>query len=334
MEIYLDTLNNYEENLLKKIATGIRNGKLCLFPTETVYGIGSNGLDEKAVKRIYEAKKRDKKNPINLLVSDMEMVEKITQDISPIEYKLMEAFFPGPFTIILKKKDIVPDIVTAGSDYVGIRMPSGDIAKKLVSLATVPIAAPSANISGSLSGTALSDVIGEFSDYLDYAIDGGKSKIGMESTIVRVIDEIPYILRPGSILPEQIQTVAGNVILEDKETSLLPSQNMDHYQLNVNSVLIYDEENQNMVDKIRRLSEEFKNPIILCCYENIGCYLDKSVIGIASKSNLEEFSKNLFSSLRKASSLSPDIILVEGVEKKGLGIAIMNRLENVCKVKN
>lgn len=326
----LNATNKIEENKLKEIATEMKHGKLCLFPTETVYGIGTNGLDEKAVQRIYEVKKRNKKNPTNLLVSNMEMIEKIAQDISPLEYKLMRAFFPGPFTIILKRKKIVPGILTANSNFVGVRMPSGTIAKKLVELAGVPIAAPSANISGKLSGTNFLDIIDDFSDSIDFAIDGGESKLGMESTIVKVIDNVPHILRPGSITPEQIKEIAETVILEEGNNDILPSSNMKHYQLDSKTTLVYDDNNQKMIDKIIELSKNYNHAIILCCEENINFYPSQSVMAIASKNNLETYSKNLFSCLRKASSLSPDIILIEGVKKQGLGIAIMNRLENIC----
>lgn len=334
MEKFLDIQNSYEEDELKKVAMILKNGGLVLFPTETVYGIGTNGLDEKAVEKIYETKKRSRKNPINLLVSDMAMIEAITQDISPLEYKLMEAFFPGPFTIILRKRKIIPAIVTANSNFVGIRMPSGEIAKKLVELAGVPIAAPSANISGKPSGTNLKDIIYEFSDYLDFTIDGGESKIGMESTVVKVIDNIPHILRPGSITPEQIKAIAGNVILEENGTSILPSSAMKHYQLDTESILVYSKNNQKMIDKIVALSKDYKSPAVLCCTENVEFYANnnsiKNVIAIASKDDLEAYSKNLFSSLRKFSSLSSDVILLEGVSKDGLGLAIMNRLLQVC----
>lgn len=328
MENYLDVQNGYQESELKEVATIIKKGGLVLFPTETVYGIGTNGLDKKAVQKIYEIKKRDKKNPINLLVSSMEMIEKITQDISPLEYKLIETFFPGPFTIILKRKKIVPDIVTANSNFVGIRMPSGNIAKKLVELTGVPIAAPSANISGRPSGTNFNDIINEFSNSFDFIINSGKSKIGIESTIVKVIDNIPHILRPGSITPEQIEKVAGSVILEETKN------NIKHYQLDTKSILIYSKNNQKMMDKIITLSKNYKNPVILCCKENEDFYVSKNaiknVIPIASKYDLENYSKKLFSSLRETSFLCPDIILMEGVKKDGLGIAIMNRLQSSC----
>lgn len=224
--------------------------------------------------------------------------------------------------------------MTANSDFVGIRMSSATIAEKLVEFAGVPIAAPSANISGKPSGTKLTDIIDEFSNCLDFIIDDGESKLGIESTIVKVIDDIPHILRPGSITPEQIEAVAGRVILEENHNSILPSANMKHYQLDTKSILIYSEDNQKMMNQIVGSSQKYKNPVVLCCMENEKFYTTrksiKNVISIASKNNLEDYSKNLFSSLRMASSFSPDVILMEGVKKEGLGIAVMNRLINVC----
>lgn len=183
----------------------IKQGKIVVFPTETVYGIGTNGLDEKAVRKLYEVKKRPLNKPISLLVSNMEMVKSIAKDITEIEYKIMEKFFPGPLTIILKKKDIVPDIVTAGQETVGVRMPSGEIARKLVELSGVPIATPSANISGEPSGTNLLEIKKHFEENVDFYIDGGNSELGISSTIVQVIDGKPKILRQGSLTLEQIE---------------------------------------------------------------------------------------------------------------------------------
>jgi len=191
--------------LLEQAAELIKQGKIVVFPTETVYGIGTNGLDENAVKKLYEAKQRPLDKPISLLVSNMEMVNLIAKDITEIEYKIMEKFFPGPLTIILKKKDIVPDIVTAGQDTVGIRMPSGEIARKLVEMAGLPIAAPSANITGEPSGTNLQEIKKHFEGKADYFIDDGDSELGVSSTIVKVVDGKLQILRQGSITLEQIE---------------------------------------------------------------------------------------------------------------------------------
>ena len=312
---------------LKKIAHELRNGKLVLFPTETVYGIGTNGLDEKAVKKKYEVKKRSLKNPINLLVRDISMVEEIATNISPLEYKLMEAFFPGPFTLILKKKTIVPSIVTAGSDTVGVRMPDNEICQKLLTYSGVPIAAPSANISGTPSGTALNDILKDFSGKIDYVINGGKTDLGIESTIVKVINNIPYILRPGSITAEQIKEVAGNVMIENVD---LPSNNLKHYQLNCPSLLVYCKDSKKMSEQIMDLAKKHKNPVVLAYNENLKNYSSNLVIDLGPSKNLIEVSKCLFENLRKTQLLNPDYIFIEGLPKTGLGLAIMNRFLQVC----
>lgn len=193
--------------MLEQAAELIKQGKIVVFPTETVYGIGTNGLDENAVKKLYEVKQRPLSKPISLLVSNMEMVNLIAKDITEVEYKIMEKFFPGPLTMILKKKEIVPDILTAGRDTVGVRMPRGEIARKLVEYTNVPIAAPSANISGEPSGTNLQEIKKHFEGKVDYFIDGGNSELGLSSTIVQVVDGKPQILRQGSITLEQINQI-------------------------------------------------------------------------------------------------------------------------------
>lgn len=327
MENYLNVQNYIDEEKLKDIAIAIRNGKIVLFPTETVYGIGTNGLNAEAVKRVYSIKGRSLSNPINLLVSSIDMVNTIAHDITDLEYKLMKEFFPGPFTIILKRKSIVPDIVTATSDTVGVRMPSGKIAKKLIEYANIPIAAPSANLSGRPSGTSLEDIIDDFSNKVDFMINGGKSDIGIESTIVKVVDGTPHILRPGAITAEQIKKVAGNVIIDN---SNLPSKNLNHYQLNIDTVLVYGKNKKKVFEKINSISKQYKFPILLTFTENRNIYDTKNIIDIGSKNNLEEISKNIFAKLRQAEKLKPDIIIIEGIKKKGLGLAIMNRLLNVC----
>ena len=193
--------------MIEKAGELIKQGKIVIFPTETVYGIGTNGLDGNAVKKLYKVKQRPLNKPISLLVANMDMVNLIAKDITEVEYKIMKSFFPGPLTIILKKKEIVPDIVSAGRDTVGVRMPRGDVARKLVELAGVPIAAPSANISGEPSGTNLQEIMKHFDGKVDYCIDGGNSELGLASTIVQVIDEKPIILRQGSITLEQINKI-------------------------------------------------------------------------------------------------------------------------------
>lgn len=207
MENYLDFKKDTDYTRLKIPAQIIRQGGIVIFPTETVYGIGVNALDEKAVQKLYNIKQRPLDKPISLLISDINMVNTIAKDITDLEYKLMEKFFPGPFTIILKKKEIVPDIVTANGDTVGVRVPDQEIARKLIQYANVPIAAPSANISDKPSGTNLNSIIKDFEGKVDCFIDSGESKLGISSTIVKVIDGVPHILREGPITKQEILDV-------------------------------------------------------------------------------------------------------------------------------
>ena len=207
MQKYLDFRKEIDDEKLKDSAQTLKNGGIVVFPTETVYGIGANIWDEVAVKRLYEVKQRPFSKPISLLVSSIDMINEVAKDITELEYALMKEFFPGPFTIILKKKDIVPNIVTANLDTVGIRLPANEIALRLIKYAEFPIATTSSNISGKPSVTNLGDVMSEFEGKADCFIDGGPSEIGVASTIVQVIDGKVHILREGSISKAQIDKI-------------------------------------------------------------------------------------------------------------------------------
>lgn len=185
---------NTEE--LENVANLIKNGEVIVFPTETVYGIGANALDSNAVKKIFLAKGRPADNPLIVHVANKKDIGRVVYTPSAVEQKLIDTFMPGPITIILKKKPIIPDSVSAGLDTVGIRMPSNEIAHKIIAASEVPIAAPSANISGRPSGTRVQDIIGELEPKVSAIIDGGECEYGLESTVVKVIDDTPVILRP------------------------------------------------------------------------------------------------------------------------------------------
>ncbi|MGN1327973.1 MAG: L-threonylcarbamoyladenylate synthase [Clostridia bacterium] len=326
----------------------IKNGGLVLFPTETVYGLGANGLDAEAVKKIYVAKGRNSDNPLILHISDIAMLPLIAKNISDIEFKLMDAFWPGPFTIILDKTDIVPSVVSGGLDTVGIRMPSNEIAKNLIKYAKTPIAAPSANISGRPSGTNVKDIYSELADKVDYIIDGGVCNIGVESTVVRVIDGIPHILRPGKITAEQIKEIAGDVIIDkhilsklDEGTKLLsPGMKYKHYAPNTKCVLAYNDNQEQLIEVIKITSSsciENAKKVVIMCMTEIADYLRKyykekldKVEILDMGNNLEEVSKNIFTYLRKADSYNADLIIIQGVSTDGIGLAIMNRLLRAC----
>ena len=210
MKNYLDLKNEIKYEKLKEPAEIITNGGIVVFPTETVYGIGTNGLDKNAIEKLYKVKQRAKNKPISLLVSDINMIN-LVANITQLEYKLIEKFFPGPLTIILKNKRIVPDILTANTDTIGVRMPDNEVARKLIEYANVPIATPSANISEKPSGTNIQDIVKYFEDKVDYYIDEGESKIGVGSTVVKIVDGRPEILREGIITREEIYNCLNNI---------------------------------------------------------------------------------------------------------------------------
>lgn len=337
--------NIAEYSKLETAGQIIRDGGLVLFPTETVYGLGANGLDEDAVKKIYVAKGRKSDNPLILHISDIEMLGKIAKDISDVEFKLMNAFWPGPFTIILNKTDLVPSVVAGGLDTVGVRMPSNEIAKNLIKFSGVPVAAPSANISGKPSGTNVEDIYQELGDKVDYIVDGGDCNIGVESTVVRVIDEVPHILRPGKITAEEIKEVAGAVIidehilgkLEPNAKVMSPGMKYKHYAPNTKCVLVYNEDNSILQNKMKEIIDDCfskeQKPLVMCLADNVQYFkelyqnkLDILDMGVS----LEDMSKNIFTDLRKADNYNADLIVIQGVATDGLGLAIMNRLLRAC----
>lgn len=334
----LDMKNNDNYEDIKEAGKVISDGGLVLFPTETVYGLGADGLNAEAVKNIFIAKGRKQDNPLILHVSDMDMVTRIAKNISEMEYELMDAFWPGPFTIVLDRKDIVPDTVTGGLDTVGIRMPSNIIANRLIKYANTPIAAPSANISGKPSGTNIKDIFDELGDKVDYIIDGGDSQVGLESTVVRVINNIPTILRPGRITAEQIKDICGVVKVDDNvlhkldsdKPVLSPGMKYKHYAPNSKCVLVYSEDNNKLVDKMNEIASEYNNSLIICTNENEKKVKANTVITIGKKNDLDEIGRNVFSYLRKVDNYNPDIVIIEGVSEKGFGLAIMNRLIRAC----
>ena len=175
---YLDFKNSIDEKEISECARILVNGGVGIYPTETVYGIGANGLNSESVRKVFEVKHRPLNKPINLLVSDIAMIEAVAKEITEVEYKIIKNFFPGPITLILKKKECVPDIVTSNGDTVGVRMPEEQITLKLIKEAGVPLATPSANITGKKSGTNFDEIIADFDGKVDFFIDNGPSRKG------------------------------------------------------------------------------------------------------------------------------------------------------------
>ena len=332
----IDFKEKIDNRSLDEIKKSIEDGKLVIFPTETVYGIGANALNKEAVDSIFKAKGRAQDNPLIVHISNFKMLDELVLEPNEIEMKLIDAFFPGPFTLILKKKDIIPPNVTCGLDTVGIRFPENKIAHDIIEYTNIPIAAPSANISGRPSGTSVEDIKDEFDGKVDIIVDGGETLIGLESTVCKVIDGVPTILRPGKITPEDIKSIVGKVAIDkhlfespaSSEKVESPGMKYRHYAPTTEAILIYGKDIKDYVSLVEKYKKG--NTIIMGFQEHMPYFKDYKFYNIGSINNLDEISHNIFRLLRKVDQEKSDLIIIEGVEKKGLGIAIMNRLIRAC----
>lgn len=335
MKIF-DFKNNINMNELEEINKTLKNGGLVIFPTETVYGIGADCLNKEAVNKIFQAKGRANDNPLIVHIANFKMLDKLVLEPNNMEKKLIDAFMPGPFTLILKKKNIIPDNVTCNLDTVGIRFPENEIARKIIEYTNIPLAAPSANISSRPSGTNILDIKDEFQEKVDIIIDGGESKIGLESTVVKVINNIPTILRPGKITKEDIIKISGICQLDDhifkspsdKEIIESPGMKYKHYAPKKEAILVYGTNTNNYIELINENLND--KTAILGFYEHKKFFPNHQFYTLGSINNLEEISHNIFKMLRYIDKTNCEKIIIEGVEKEGLGIAIMNRLLRSC----
>ncbi len=202
--------NELNEEALNKIADSINNGKVIIFPTETVYGIGANGFDEDAIRKLYEIKERPYNKPISLLVNSFSMIEDIAEELSDTERAIIDKFFPGPLTLVVKKNNNIPDILTSGTEYVGVRMPKNKTALRIINAVGVPMATTSTNISGMDADINFEKAYSDFKDKVDYFIDGGVAQIGVASTVVQVVNDEIKVLREGTISKEEIEGGLSN----------------------------------------------------------------------------------------------------------------------------
>lgn len=336
---YFDQKNGMNKEQIEEAGQIIRKGGLVVFPTETVYGIGANALSEGATKKIFQAKGRASDNPLIVHISHIEMLKDLVVEPTLLEKKLMDQFWPGPLTIILKRKNkqVIPDTVTAGLDTVGIRMPNHPVAQELIKKSQVPIAAPSANVSGRPSGTDLKDIIQELGDKVDCMIDTGIVEIGVESTVIQVVDEKIRILRPGKITKEELEKIAKEVeidknilgIVAENEKVASPGMKYRHYAPNTKCILVYSQDERKMITKIQEMMKDVNLPVVLCRDSHISFYQTDYVIGMGE--SLEDIAKNIFTVLRKVDQYHADLVLIEGVGTDGLGLAIKNRLIRACE---
>lgn len=342
MKKLIDFKNGINRKKIQEVCNCIKNGEIVVFPTETVYGIGANAMDENAVKKIFIAKNRPIDNPLIVHISNYDMLNNIVLQVSKYEKILMENFWPGPLTIILPKQSKIPNIVSCNLDTIGVRMPCDKIALEIIEESGLPIAAPSANISGRPSGTLISDIVNELKDKVEYIIDGGISNIGLESTVVKLDGDIVNILRPGAITPEDIESTGlkvkldSHLFIEAKKSDVVESPGMKHrhYAPKVKTMLVYSKNDKREYECIYNIIKENnnKNIGILGFSENKCKFNNSNIVffDIGSKNDLEDIARNIFTVLRKIDNYNLDLAIIEGVEKKGLGIAIMNRLVRAC----
>ncbi|HHD2753378.1 TPA: L-threonylcarbamoyladenylate synthase [Clostridium perfringens] len=326
---------------LEEAAEIIKLGGIGAFPTETVYGLGANALDGEAVKKIFEAKGRPQDNPLIIHIAKKEDINKYVDEVPKFAEELMEKYWPGPLTIILKKKNIVSDITSAGLDTVGVRMPDNDIALKLIELSGVPIAAPSANISGRPSPTDIERCEEDLNGRVDFIVGSEKSKIGVESTIVDATGEHLCVLRPGGITLEMLKEIDEGVYIDkailttlDKNTKpKAPGMKYKHYAPKAKVKMVQGPINK-MVEKIREMVHNYIDEDlkvgIMATDETISMYDEGIVKSLGTREDLTSVTKNLFEMLRSFDDLGVDVIITEAFEEKGLGVAIMNRLKKSC----
>ena len=330
--------------VINEAAEIINTGGTVAFPTETVYGLGADGLNPEAVRKIFEAKGRPPGNPLSLLVHSREDVEKVAKNIPEKAFKLMDTFWPGPLTIVLDKKDEVPGITSGNLPSIGVRMPDHRIPLELIKRIGTPLAAPSANLSGKPSPSLATHVEADLTGRIDAIIDGGEAAIGLESTVIDMTVEPPAVLRPGAIGIEELEKAIGKVRsgYKDNKTSdideqldKLAGQKYGHYTPDTKVVLV-EGESKFVSEKIAELLVDYGNR-----GEKAGLLLSEEIAGLINASGLnadycfllgsreepELAAKKLYEGLRKLDRKGLDVIVADGsFSRSGLGDALINRL--------
>ncbi|MBQ9927176.1 MAG: threonylcarbamoyl-AMP synthase [Lachnospiraceae bacterium] len=328
--------NNINEELMMQAGDILRQGGLVAFPTETVYGLGGDGLNENSSAKIYEAKGRPSDNPLIVHIADMEALPGIVKEIPEEAYLLAEKYWPGPLTMIFYKSDAVPYATTGGLDTVAVRMPSHKTARALIRAAGGYVAAPSANRSGRPSPTVAKYVIEDLDGRVDMIIDGGEVNIGLESTIIDLTDGQPVILRPGYITEEMLKSVVGQVDMDKtlldanaKEAPKAPGMKYRHYAPKGSLTVVEGAEGA-VTDYINRqiavAQSEGKKTGVIATDETKGGYVGDVIKSVGSRNDEEAIARQLFRILREFDDSDVQVMFAESFDSPGIGQAIMNRL--------
>jgi len=321
-----------------ELAAGIlNNGGLVAFPTETVYGLGANALDSEAVLSIFRAKGRPADNPLIVHIHDLSQLDPLCT-VPDRAFPLMEAFWPGPLTILCEKKPLVPSAVTAGLPTVAVRMPSHPVARAMLKACGIPVAAPSANSSGRPSPTAAAHVMDDMNGKIPLIIDGGTCDVGLESTVLDLCHGDPVILRPGGVTREMISSVlscevkiAGSVLrpLRENEVALSPGMRYRHYAPNATVTLVEGPEDH-VIPLLQKLYLEQSSrgikSCVLCFTEHMNALSSCCPHDIGSSLSPDEIAHRLFDTLRKLDEEGMEMVFSEVIPPEGIGLAVMNRL--------
>lgn len=313
----------------------IRAGELVAIPTETVYGLGANGLDEAAVKKIFEAKGRPQDNPLILHVAEPKQMEEFCHDIPQEAWLLAEKFWPGPLTVVLPARDNVPRRTTGGLNTVAIRCPDSDITRAIIALAGVPVAAPSANISGKPSTTTAEHVRHDHDGKIAAIVDGGPCAVGVESTIVDLTEKPARLLRPGGVTPEQLKEVLGQLTIDEAVTAQIdptkvvkaPGMKYRHYAPAAPVVIISGSR-----EKAASYIHHFWQPgdRVLCFEEELELYADCAPLAYGKESDVMTLSAGLFDALRVLDDPSVGRVFARCPEGGGVAYAVQNRLKKAA----
>lgn len=328
----VDGLDDYPQ--IKEAAALLVSGEVVAFPTETVYGLGADATSEQAVNKIFAAKGRPSDNPLIVHIANRNDLFSIAAEIPEAAAKLMDKFWPGPLTLILKKKKGIAENVTAGLGTVAVRMPNHPVAAALIKASNRPLAAPSANLSGKPSPTAASHVLDDLSGRIAGVVDGGTTGVGLESTVLDCTSSIPVILRPGGVTKEQLEGVIGEVhidqaLVKEGEAPKSPGMKYTHYAPNAPLIIVYGSREfiQSAVDEKKKAGERVG---VLAAEENKDFYQADVVIPCGSNQNLETVASHLYDVLRTFDKEQVDIIFSESFPEDGVGQAVMNRLRKAA----
>jgi L-threonylcarbamoyladenylate synthase len=335
--VYPINANSPNPSLIAIAASAIRERKLVAFPTETVYGLGANATDAVAVAKIFAAKQRPANDPIIVHIATLDQLETVAIDIPEAAYQLAEKFWAGALTMVLKRNNRIPPIVSAGTDTIAVRMPSHPVAHALIAAAGLSIAAPSANRFSRPSATTAQHVLDDLNGHVDIILDGGATPIGLESTVINLIGSVPTVLRPGGVSLAALREVLPDVqvkaqyLLPDVDVAFSPGEMLKHYSPRAD-LRLYDGDHDNVIARMRADARHEMirgaHVGILAIDEEVELFSSVGALvkSLGSGGNLEEIGANLFACLREMDDQGVSLILIRALGREGIGAAIWDRL--------